>query len=331
MPRDLTALPKAHLHVHLEGAMRPTTLSDLAARYGMPVPATRGFGSFAAFADMYVAACDVLKSEADVRRLVDEVVEDNAAAGASWVEPASYLPRYRHTFGSDQAALELVLDALEQAANRHGIHAGLIVAADRTVDPAEAVEQAHLAARFAGRGVVGFGLANDEAPFPPEPFAEAFAIARGAGLLAVPHAGELAGPASVAGALDALGADRIQHGVRAVEDSALVARLADEQVCLDVCITSNLMLAVVASIEEHPLPLLLEAGVPCSVNGDDPLLFGPNLLEEYELLRSVLDLDDATIATIARTSLAASGAPIEVKHAGRAAIDTWLSGPPPTS
>ncbi len=111
------------------------------------------------------------------------------------------------------------------------------------------------------------------------------------------------------GALDALGADRLQHGVRAIEDPELVRRLADSPVCLDVCPTSNLMLAVVPDIASHPLPALLEAGVRCSLNSDDPLLFGPNLLEEYELVRNTLGLDDATLAHIATCSIDASGAP----------------------
>jgi adenosine deaminase len=202
-----------------------------------------------------------------------------------------------------------------------------MVAADRTIDPADAVEQAKLAARYAGRGVVSFGLANDEALFPPEPFAPAYDIARDAGLLSTPHAGELAGPASIRGALEALGADRIQHGVRAVEDPELVKRLAESGVCLDVCPTSNVMLSVVPTIHQHPLPVLLDAGVRCSLNGDDPLLFGPGLLEEYSLCREAFGFDDATLAAIARVSIEASGAPASVKVAGLAGIDAWLASP----
>jgi adenosine deaminase len=201
----------------------------------------------------------------------------------------------------------------------------VIVAADRTVDPADALDQARLAVAYAGRGVVGFGLANDEAGSPPEPFAAAFAIAREAGLLSVPHAGELEGPRSVRGALDALGADRVQHGVRAVEDPELVRRLADSEVCLDVCPTSNVLLSVVPELAAHPLPALLAAGVRCSLNADDPLLFGPNLLDEYELVRNKLGLDDGALAHIARCSVDASGAPVAVKQQARDAIADWLA------
>ena len=148
---------------------------------------------------------------------------------------------------------------------------------------------------------MGFGLANDETGWPPEPFAAAFAIARDAGLFSVPHAGELAGPASVVGALDALGAHRIQHGVRAVEDRELVRRLADSGVCLDVCPSSNVMLSVVPAIEAHPCPTCLRAGVRCSLNADDPLLFGPNLLDEYKVARAGSASTTSRSAGIARS------------------------------
>jgi adenosine deaminase len=325
--RPLATLPKAHLHVHLEGAMRPETLAELASRHGLEVPEIRGYGSFSAFAAMYVAACDVLRTDDDLVRLVDEVVEDAAEAGAVWVEPSVYLPHHNARLGPDEHVLEVLLDAGRAAAERTGVGIGFMMAADRTADPAIAVVQAELAARHAGRGVVAFGLANDEVAGPPAEFTFAFAIARAAGLLSTPHAGELVGPESVAVALDLLGADRIQHGVRAVEDPALVARLADSPVCLDVCPTSNVMLSVVPSIGEHPLAALLEAGVRCSINGDDPLLFGPGLLEEYELCRTELGLDDVTLAGVARSSVQCSGAPEDLRRSATAAIDAWLQGP----
>lgn len=305
--------------------MRPGTLAELAERHGMSVPVVHGFGSFPVFAAMYVAACEVLQRPDDLRRLFEETLDDAAAAGAVYVEPAFFLPHHRARLGPDEYVLEIALDAIAGASARTGVAAGLMLASDRTRDPADAVEQARLAARYAGRGVVAFGLANDEAGHPPEPFAEAFAIARSAGLLSTPHAGELDGPSSVRGALDALGADRIQHGVRAVEDPALLQRLADEQICLDVCPTSNLMLSVVDDLASHPLAELLDAGVRCSLGADDPLLFGPGLLEEYELCRSTLGLSDGQLATIARSSLTASGAAPGVVEAGLAGIEAWLA------
>jgi adenosine deaminase len=129
----------------------------------------------------------------------------------------------------------------------------------------------------------------------------------------------------VRGALVALGADRIQHGIRAVEDPSVVDLLADRGTCLDVCPSSNLLLAVVPSLDAHPLPQLLAAGIPCSLNADDPLLFGPGLLEEYELARTDMGLDDDALAGIARASITHSGAPDACKSAAVSAIDAWLA------
>jgi adenosine deaminase len=323
--RDLRTLPKAHLHVHLEGAMRPSTLEELASAAGVPVPEIRGYGSFTAFADTYLAACDVLRSPEDFGRLVYEVVEDSVLGGAVWVEPSFYAPHHRERFGADEEVVDVVLDAAAEAAAKLDVGVGVMLAADRTVDPEIAVDQARIAVAARDRGVVSFGLANDEVMGPPEPFAPAFGVARDGGLLSVPHAGELAGPRSIREALDALAPDRIQHGVRAVEDPALVAELADSGICLDVCPTSNLLLSVFPSVAEHPLPDLLAAGVRCSLNADDPLLFGPNLLEEYELARAEMGLDDEALAFIARCSIDASGAPDAIKVSARAGIDAWLA------
>jgi adenosine deaminase len=327
--RELAALPKAHLHVHLEGAMRPATLTDLARAAGRPAPPVGNSCSFPEFLRLYDAATALIRTPDDLRRLVREVVEDAAADGAVWVEPHVYPTRYASalvpSLDTEEAVLELVIDEASRTAERLGIGAGILVSALRHADPAEAVRLAELAARYAGSGVVAFGLAADESLFPPEPFAAAFALARDAGLISAPHAGELAGPASVYGALDALGAHRLCHGVRAVEDPALVERLARDEIVLDVCPTSNLLLEVVPSLDEHPLARLLDAGVRCTLNGDDPLLFGPGLLSEFELARGTLGLSDDQLAAMARTSIEASGAPPALVASGVAGVDTWLA------
>jgi adenosine deaminase len=323
--RDLAGLPKAHLHIHMEGAIRLATLAQLAEDRGVAVPPVRSFVGFTGFIERYVAACELLDTEERLRRVVREVVEDAAADGVIWVEPALYPPRYRDLLGSDQATIEIVLDELAAAGKELGVGCGLIVAADRTADPGEALALANLAGRFAGQGVVGLGLGNDETGHPPEPFAEAFSIAVEAGLLAVPHGGELDGPRSVAGCLNACSAHRVMHGVRAVESPDLVARLADAGVCLDVCPSSNVALSVVSSIEEHPLPALIDAGVHCSLNADDPLLFGPGILDEYRLCRERLGFDDHILAKVAGWSLDSSGAPPELVAAGHGDIDAWLA------
>ncbi len=322
--RSLLELPKAHLHVHLEGCMRPASLVERADHYGLEVPTTTGFGDFTAFSKMYRAAAGVIRTPDDLARLVNEVVEDAALDGAVWVEPCFQPRMHADTLGGLEAVLDIMVDAMQDAAAANGIGVGLIVSADRTHDPALAVENARLAVRYADRGVVGFGLGNDEVIGPPEWFAEAFSIARAGGLLSAPHAGELVGPESILAALDVLGADRILHGVRATEDESLMQRLAAEQICLDVCPTSNLLLGVVESYEDHQLATLLDAGIPCSVNADDSLLFGPGLLDEYELCRETFGFDDERMAVIARSSIVGSAASDSFKAHALAEIDRWL-------
>ncbi|WP_432522674.1 adenosine deaminase [Kineococcus sp. SYSU DK006] len=325
--RDLAALPKGHLHIHLEGAMRPATLAEFASEAGEPAPPTRGFTSFPHFVEMYDGAVAFIRTREQLARVVREVVEDAALSGAVWIEaqanPMFYVPR----FGTPEEVLTLVLETGRAEAARLGIGFGLMAVAIRNLPPAEAESLAHLAAGFAGRGVVSFGLAADEALWPPAPFEKAFAIAREAGLKSAPHAGELLGPDSVRDALDLLGAQRVQHGVRAVEDPELIARLAAEGIVLDVCPTSNVELRVVPEIGRHPLPALLEAGVRCSINGDDPLLFGPGLLEEYQTARTALGLADEQLADVARASLEGSAAPAAFVAEQVARVDAWLAAP----
>jgi adenosine deaminase len=327
MPRDLLRLPKAHLHLHLEGSMRTDTLAELADRYGLGAP-PQADGSFTTFLRQYDMACQVLRSPDDLDRLIREIALDAVADGATWIEPGYWIaPDKFQRLGaaSIEAVLEIALDAAQRAARDTGVGIGLMLSTDRRRSPAESVELAHLAARYAGRGVVSFGLAGDETLGTPEPYAEAFLVARAAGLIAAPHAGEHGGPESVRGALDALGARRILHGVRAIEDPALVERLVADDVCLDVCPTSNVHLQVVPSIEAHPLPRLVAAGVAVSLNADDPTFFGSPLLGEYELARDVFGFDDATLAGIARSSIRASGAPESLKSNALREIERWYT------
>src|SRR5260370_2424444 len=258
--RDLRQLPKAHLHLHLEGRMRPATLVGLSEHYGEPV-ADAADGSFEQFIRLYRAAAAVLRTADDYVRLVNEVVEDAAADGVVWLEPAEWLAPGRPGrlgLADARAVLDLLLDAGRQASARSGVALGWMVSANRTRPVEEAIALARLASGDAGKGVVAFGLADDELRGRPEPFAAAFDIARAAGLVPSPHAREHGGAGSARGALDALGAQRIQHGVRSAEDPELLRRLADSDVCLDVCPTSNVQLRVVESLAAHPLPTLRE-------------------------------------------------------------------------
>jgi len=312
--------------------MRMSTLRELAAQYGIPLTPVASYTSFTEFAALYEAACAVMRTHDDLRRLMRETVEDAAASGAVWIEPGVRPALHRGKFGGDADVLETLLDEARTSGRALGVGVGALVTVDRTAPIAIAFEEAELAVAYRDDGVVSFGLANDEVGHPPEPFAQPFAITRDAGLLSCPHAGELDGPASVVGALDALGADRIQHGIRCLEDPALVDRLAEAGTCLDVCPTSNACLNVVPSIEEHPLPRLLAAGLRCSLNADDPLFFNEvGLLDEYVLARARLGLSDEQLAAIARTSIDASGAPDSLKVSARAGIDAWLAAPAPGS
>ncbi|WP_433088892.1 adenosine deaminase [Dactylosporangium sp. CA-052675] len=320
----LAALPKAHVHVHLDGAMRRSTLLELADRAGVAAVLPSGYGSFAAFTDTITAAAACLRTPADARRLVHEIVEDAALAGAVWVEPSMWPGLFGGRLGTDADVLDVVLDAGRAAQDRYGVGFGLVVAANRNRPPHEAVALARLAVRRRDDGVVGFGLDGDETAAPGPLFAEAFTMARDGGLLAVPHAGELTGPSSVRDAIEVLGADRIMHGVAAAADPVLLDRLTAGDIALDVCPTSNVMLSVVPSLARHPLAALLGRGVPCSINADDPLLFDTDLLAEYTRARDHLGLTAVQLAACARTSLRHSGAPDELIASALADIDTWL-------
>ncbi len=329
--RDLATLPKAHLHLHLELGMRPGTLADLAVKYGRPVPQVRGFGSFTAFSEMCGAAIDFMRDRADWRRLADEVCADAARDGAMYIEPSFWAGQHRPLWGSDEATWRMVMEEFDVAGERHGVTVRFMAAVDRVFDDeVTSADLAELAVKLRADdstiGVVALGLHNDEVGHPPADFVRPFRIAREGGLLSTPHAGELEPGHVVAEAIDLLGASRIQHGVRAGEVPGLVERLAAEGVCLDVCPTSNVLLSVFPSLAEHPLPQLLDAGVRCSLNADDPLLFGPGILDEYELCRRDLALSDEQLAGMARSSFECSGAPTAVKAAGIAGIEAWLAG-----
>jgi adenosine deaminase len=338
MSRSLAALPKAHLHLHFTGSMRHATLAELAAGHGIRLPpaltqdwppqlsATDERGWFR-FQRLYDTARSVLRTPADVRRLLTETAQDELTDGSRWLEiqvdPSGYAAR----FGGITATLELVLDAAAAAGAAAGVGIGVIVAANRTKHPLEARTLARLAVQYAGRGVTGFGLSNDERRGPAHDFAAAFRIAERGGLLLVPHGGELAGPASVTACLDDLRADRIGHGIRATEDPAVVKRLAAEGITCEVCPTSNVALGVAPSPAQVPLRPLVEAGVPVALGADDPLLFGPRLAAQYEIARHAHGFSDAELAALARTSVLSSAAPGPLRTRLLAGIDGWLAAP----
>src|SRR5580692_1045861 len=337
MLRPLTALPKAHLHLHFTASMRHATLVELATERGIRLPAaltedwpprlsgTDERGWFR-FQRLYDTARSVLRGPDDVRRLLTETAQDERADGSGWLEIQVDPSGYSGRFGGITDMIELVLDGAAAATAATGVGIGVIVAANLTKHPLEARTLARLAAQYAGRGVTGFGLSNDERRGPPHEFARAFRIAEQAGLLLVPHGGELAGPASVAACLDDLHADRIGHGIRAVEDPAVVKRLAAEGVTCEVCPSSNVALGIAAGPSQVPLRALFDAGVPVALGADDPLLFGPRLTAQYEIARDVHAFTDAELADLARTSVLSSVAPEPLRTRLLAGIDGWLAG-----
>jgi adenosine deaminase len=336
MTRPVAALPKAHLHLHFTGSMRHATLVELAAEHGVHLPealvedwppelsASDERGWFR-FQRLYDIARSVVRTEADVERLILEAAQDERAEGSGWLELQIDPSGYAGRFGGLTPMLELVLRAAKSAQQATGIGIGVIVAANRTKHPLEARTLARLAVTYAGHGVTGFGLSSDERRGAVADFAAAFRIAAKAGLRLVPHGGELAGPASVRACLDDLHADRIGHGVAAAREPELLRRIASRAVTLEVCPTSNVSLGVAASPADVPLRPLLDAGIPVALGADDPLLFGPRLTAQYDLARQVHGLADEQLAELARMSVRGSSAPARLQKELLAGIDRWLS------
>lgn len=339
--RDLAALPKAHLHLHFTGSMRHETLIELAERDGIALPeslvsdwpprlSVADEKGWFRFQRLYDVARSVLRTEGDVRRLVLEAAEDDVRDGGRWLEiqvdPSGYAAR----FGGITAFTDLVLDCVRDASERTGLGIAVVIAANRTRHPLDARTLARLAGQYAGRGVVGFGLSNDERRGTTADFGPAFAIAEKAGLMLAPHGGELLGPASITACLDHLHADRLGHGVRAVEDPRLLDRIAASGVALEVCPVSNVALGVYSDLTSVPVPQLLAAGVTVALGADDPLLFGSRLEGQYATMRAAHELTDEQLAELARMSMRASRAPEGIRERVLDEIDCWLSSAPET-
>jgi adenosine deaminase len=269
-----------------------------------------------------------VRGEEDLRRIVREAAEDDAAEGSRWlelqVEPSSYAPHV----GGLTPALEIILDEALAASAATGTGVGIVVAASRIRHPLDARTLARLAVRYAGDGpgtVVGFGLSNDERRGSLPEFAPAFEIARRGGLALVPHGGELLGPASVVDTLTVFRPDRVGHGVRSSEDPAALDRVAEAGVTLEVCPGSNVALGVYAEPEQVPLRTVVDAGIPVALGADDPLLFGTRLADQYTLARDELGFTDVELAALARQSLEGSRAPESLRKEALADVDAWLA------
>lgn len=285
------AYPKLELHVHLEGTIRAETVLRLARRHGVELDAETPeqlaellrFRTFGNFIEAFLVVTGVLLHQDDFREILVEYAEAAAGHGALYLE-GIFSPAQAVRRGvSWDAVFSGYCDGIEEARELHGIEVRLTPDVTRSF-PLEIAEQtARHAIKYRDRGVVGLGLGGYEAEFPPEPFASVFELARDGGLGSVPHAGEVAGPESVRGAIDALRADRIRHGLTSVEDAPLLHELAERGIVLDICPTSNVLTGVVPSLEAHPLPKLLAAGIACSISTDDPAFFNTDLTREHEI------------------------------------------------
>ncbi|KQY56851.1 MULTISPECIES: adenosine deaminase [unclassified Nocardioides] len=336
--RDLTSLPKAHLHLHFTGSMRHATLLELAERDGVALPdslveewppqlsAADEKGWFR-FQRLYDVARSVLRTPDDVRRLVREAAEDDVRDGGRWLEIQVDPSGYAAKFGGVTAFTDLVLDCVRDASARTGLGIAVVIAANRTRHPLDARTLARLAAQYVDRGVVGFGLSNDERRGTTADFAPAFAIAERAGLLLAPHGGELRGPDNIRLCLDHLHANRLGHGVRVGEDPALLDRVVQQGIALEMCPVSNVALGVYSDLTSVPLPQLMDAGATIALGADDPLLFGSQLEGQYATMRAAHDLTDARLAELARMSFRASRAPSDLVATAMADIDAWLEKP----
>ncbi len=289
------AFPKIELHVHLEGTVRPAALLRIARRNGYALgvdseEAVRDlfrFRDFDHFIEVWILTSNALRRARDFSEVVLDYAREAAEHGAVYVEGIfSPIERVWRGVGWDEI-FGGYCDGAQLAREKVGVEVRLTPDITRGAPLEDALEAVRYAVKYRDRGVVGIGLGGEEALYPPEPFAPAFRLAREGGLGSVPHAGEVVGPPSIWGALEALGADRIRHGIRAVEDPALVDELVRRGIVLAVCPMSNIRTGAVPSLAQHPLPRLVAAGVLCSISTDDPAMFDTDLTRDHEAALSM--------------------------------------------
>ncbi|HYY65257.1 MAG TPA: adenosine deaminase [Gaiellaceae bacterium] len=287
--------PKIELHVHLEATVRPETLLEIARRNGYRLPATTvtelvelyRYRDFDHFMDVWALTTNALRHYDDFRQVVVDYAAEAGRHGAVYIE-GIFSPIERVWRGVDwDEVFAGYCDGAAEARERHHVEVRLTPDITRGAPLDAACEAVRYAIKYQERGIVGIGLGGEENLYPPEPFEPAFRTAKEAGLASVPHAGEVVGAQSVRGALEKLDADRIRHGIRAVDDPGLVREIADRRLVLDICPISNLRTGAVRSLDEHPLPQLVAAGVQCSISTDDPEMFDTDLSREYAAATSL--------------------------------------------
>lgn len=340
-------MPKAEIHIHLEGAIQPETVLKLAERHNMldKLPSTNvdklkewfTFTDFPHFVSIYLTIQDMLRTPEDFSLIVYENGADMAAQNILYRELT--FTTYTHVDVQDKnLQIEDVVAGLEDGRSRakrdFGVEMRWVFDIPRNFsfphqdgvvyDPRPADKTLEYALYGMDHGVVGFGLGGNEVNAPPEPYADVFAKAKAAGLLSVPHAGETMGPGSVWGSLRELQADRIGHGVRSIEDPELLEVLKEKQTPLEINPTSNECLHIYPTMADHPFRKLDEMGLLVTVNSDDPPLFNTNLVQEYEVLAAQFGYDTKNLARIARNAFTSAGVETNVKEKLLAKFDSWL-------
>ncbi|NOX60543.1 MAG: adenosine deaminase [Chloroflexi bacterium] len=326
------AMPKVELHVHLEGAIQPATVLKLSRRHNLPLPANDESGlrewyrfrDFIHFIQVYLTIQNLLRSTEDFELITYDFGREMARQNIRYAE-VTFTP-YTHLWQDKGVSADDIIAGLEAgrraAARDFGVEIAWVLDIPRNLSfdgerytAAATDPTVEMALAWRDRGVVALGLGGNEAGAPPEPFAHAFETARAGGLHSVPHAGELMGPESVWGALRALGAERIGHGVRSIEDPTLIERLVEQQIPLEVNPTSNICLGIYPDFASHPLRQLWDAGVYVTVNSDDPPLFNTTLNQEYIALIDHFGFDADELERIALNALHASFLPAKRKAA----------------
>ena len=325
-------LPVAELHLHIEGTLEPELLVRLAARNDVALPTTDvaelraryKFDSLQAFLDLHYANLRVLQQQEDFYDLAHAYLTRAAAAGVRRAE-IFFDPQTHVGHGVPLAAVFGGLTAaLADGEREYGISSDLILCFLRDRGPEEAAKTLRAALPFRGQ-FIGVGLDSTEIGYPPSLFAEVYQQAAAEGLRLVAHAGEEGGPDTVREAVDLLHVERVDHGVRSMDDPVLVAELRDRRTALTVCPLSNVALRVVDTLSDHVLPAMLENGLLACVNSDDPAYFGGYVDDNLSAVRAVFGFDDAALALLARNSFDATFAPDASKSRWNAEVDAWLA------
>lgn len=326
----ITRMPKVELHVHLEGSVRPATLLKLARRHGISLPADSieglhdwyTFRDFNHFVEIYLTISSCLRTPDDIELITREFLQGQAEQNIRYSEVTFTAYNQFATSGLDfHPQIDAVNRARAWAERELGVGMGIIMDIPRHILPEEGMQIAEWAVERYGDGIIAFGLGGPEMGNPPEKFQAAFDHVRAAGIPCILHAGETVGPESIWSALRVAHSLRIGHGVRAVEDAALLVHLRDNQIPLEVCPTSNVCLGVYPSLAEHSLPRLLEAGLYVTLNSDDPPMFNTTLTNEYLACRAAFGWDRAFIQRLVLNAVDATLLPDVERAAMRAAFE----------